>query len=436
MSVLQSGRILILDHDGEWAHDLIQTVVERGYETVVARSAADTLSRLREDGSDLLLIPFTRPETDGGGVIAQATEIDAHLVIVAVGGQPDGESDLDAIKAGAFDYIRKPVNLASLLPVLARGMEVRRLRIENVRLQDGSLYRQVCELKADLERRVRNRTALLEAANEELEAFSYSVSHDLRSPLRHIDGFVDLLRRHATTSLDEKSLEYLEVISRSARQMGRLIGDLLSFSRMGRAEMRVANVSLNRLVTEARRELQEDTDGRSIVWNIGALPEVTGDPAMLRLAITNLMSNAVKYTRTRDQARIEIGSSNGGNEAVVFIRDNGVGFDMRYATKLFGVFQRLHRAEEFEGTGIGLANVRRIIQRHGGRTWAVGIANTGAAFYFSLPSSKGSKYDSSGKNATGGNNWNDVELMPDSSTPAPSTNSGRRAGAVKDLDLF
>ena len=391
MSALQSSRILILDNERERADRLLETLVAHGYETLVAISAAGALSHLRDEGFDLLLSSFILPEADGVTVTAKALEIDPRLIVVVIGGQPTVEAAVDAMKAGAFDYILKPLDLASLLPVLARGMEVRRLRPGNshlhktLRMESASLYHQVGELKADLELRVRDRTAQLESANKELEAFSYSVSHDLRSPLRHIDGFVELLRKHGSPSMDEKSLEYLEIISQSAKRMGRLIDDLLAFSRMGRAGMQASQVSLTRLVTEARRALEEETDGRSIIWNIGALPEVTGDPAMLRLVLTNLMSNAVKYTRNRVQARIEIGSSNGGSEAVIFIRDNGVGFDMRYATNLFGVFQRLHRAEEFEGTGIGLASVRRIIQRHGGRTWAEGIVDRGAAFYFSLP---------------------------------------------------
>jgi PAS domain S-box-containing protein len=243
-------------------------------------------------------------------------------------------------------------------------------------------------LNEELSERVRERTAELEAANEELEAFNYSVSHDLRTPLRHIDGFVKSLQKSAADQLDRKSRRHLETIAESAAQMSNLIDHLLAFSRLGRAELRKTTVSLDELVRAARRDLQRDAERRKVEWVISPLPEVLGDPVLLRLVLVNLLSNALKYTRGRPVARIEIAAQETPTERILFIRDNGVGFDMKYADKLFGVFQRLHSNADFEGTGIGLASVRRIIQRHGGRTWAEGSVDGGATFYLSLPKDK------------------------------------------------
>jgi PAS domain S-box-containing protein len=244
-------------------------------------------------------------------------------------------------------------------------------------------------LNDELEQRVIERTTELESINRELEAFTYSVSHDLRAPLRHMVGYTELLNKNASSLLDAKSRQYTMTILESTKRMGTLIDDLLAFSRVGRAEMQKTMVSLEQVVEEALSEVRPETAGRDIAWTIGPLPAVYGDRSMLRLALVNLISNAVKFTRTRPQAKIEIGCTAGkADGTVVFVRDNGVGFDMKYANKLFGVFQRLHRTEEFEGTGIGLASVQRIIHRHGGGVWAEGLVDRGATFSFSVPNSR------------------------------------------------
>ena len=256
------------------------------------------------------------------------------------------------------------------------------------------------KLNTELEQRVMERTAQLESVNHELEAFSYSVSHDLRAPLRHMTGFAELLQEHASSQLDEKSLRYLNKIADSATSMNELIDDLLTFSRIGRSEMVKDTVDMSRLVTEALNDFLPETKERDIAWKIAQLPHAIGDKSLLKQVFTNLISNALKFTVKKEKAVIEIGcysenppappfvkGEKGGfsDEEVFYVKDNGVGFDMQYSDKLFGVFQRLHRQEDFEGTGIGLANVKRIVQRHGGRTWAEGKEDEGATFFFTLP---------------------------------------------------
>ncbi len=226
----------------------------------------------------------------------------------------------------------------------------------------------------------------LAEANRDLESFSYSVSHDLRAPLRHIQGYAEMLATASASQLDERPRRFLQTILDVSVEMGRLIDDLLAFSRTNRAGLERREVSLDGLLSEVLRGQEQVVKGRDIRWKLAPLPVVSGDPAMLRQVLVNLIDNAIKYTRGRAPAEIEVGcSATTPDEVTIFVRDNGAGFDMRYAQKLFGVFQRLHRADEFEGTGIGLATVRRIVSRHGGRTWAEGRLNEGAVFYFTLP---------------------------------------------------
>ena len=361
-------RILIVDDEAAQMKALCDTLRDQGYETAGFRSGQAALAALRETKFDLLLTDLMMPEMDGIALVRAARESDPDLVSVMMTGAGTIATAVETMKAGALDYILKPFELSVILPVLSRALTIRRLRMENVAL----------------ERQLRERTVELEAANQELEAFSYSVSHDLRAPLRAVDGFSQILLKESESRLSEREQQLLLKISSSAAQMGELIEGLLTLSRLGRQPLSKRPLNLTPLVRQVLNELGKEREGRQLEIRVSELPECLGDPALLKPIFVNLISNAIKFTRAKERAIVEIGWREQNGEGVFFVRDNGAGFDMRYAHKLFGAFQRLHNRDEFEGTGIGLSIVQRVIRRHGGRIWAEAEVAKGATFYFTL----------------------------------------------------
>ena len=370
MSKTPSTRILIVDDEAAHMKALCETLMDYGYQTTGFASSSEALSALRESRFDLLMSDLIMPELDGIGLLSAALELDPNLVGIIMTGQGTVDSAVEAMKRGAFDYILKPFKLSVILPVLSRALDMRQLRLENAALQQ----------------RVQERAKEIEAVNRELEAFATSVAHDLQAPVRHIGAYARLLDEQCDAAFNEVGRQYLAKIIGSSERLGGLISALLRFARLADAGLRRETVALSQIVAAVHRNLELDTRGRDVRWQIAELPQVKGDASLLEQVFCNLLSNAIKYTRPRDPAEIEVGcASDSADEVVVFVRDNGVGFPMHYADRLFGVFQRLHSTDEFEGTGIGLANVRRIITRHGGRTWAEAKPGEGATFYIAFP---------------------------------------------------
>ena len=276
------------------------------------------------------------------------------------------------------DYaVRAEVHTRDELGLLAEAFNTMLAQIQE---RDAALRK----MNEELEQRVQERTAELQAANRELEAFTYSVSHDLRAPLRAVTGFSHMLLEDYAPQLPDEAQHYLYIVDNSAQQMGQLIDDLLMFSRLGRLELTKRPVAPAALVQQVLEDLHAERAGRQVEIKLGDLPPCRAEPTLLKQVFVNLLSNALKYSRQREVAHIEVGCRESNGQRVYFVKDNGVGFDMQYANKLFGVFQRLHGAEEYEGTGVGLAIVQRIIHRHGGSVWAEAAVDRGATFYFTL----------------------------------------------------
>jgi hypothetical protein len=368
MGATSLGSLLIVDDEKAQLTALCSTLTSQGYTTVGASSGREALAILREGAFDLLLTDLKMPVMDGIALLRTALATDPSLVGVLMTGHGTIATAVEAMQVGAIDYILKPFKLSAVLPVLTRALAMRQLRLDNARL----------------ERNVRERTAELEAANKELDAFSYSVSHDLRAPLRMVTGFATILAQGHGAQLSPEAHGLLERVISGAKRMERLIEDLLQFASLGRQPLSKRTVHVDTVVREVLREIGKEDADRHIDVRVGSLPAVVGDASLLQQVFANLLSNAFKFTRGRAAATIEVGCQRLNDETVFFVRDNGAGFDMQYATRLFGVFQRLHTQEQFAGTGVGLSLVQRIVLRHGGRIWAEAEVDKGATFYFTL----------------------------------------------------
>jgi signal transduction histidine kinase len=387
-SELTQARLLVVDDEEPQMRALCSTLAGEGFTATGFTSPQSALNALRSERFELLLTDLQMPGLDGIALLAAAREIDSDLIGIVMTGHGTIDTAVKAMQAGALDYIQKPFKLKAILPVLRRGLEIRRLRTENVELRERQAIIQ--RLNDELEQRVRARTRELELANQELalankdlESFSFSVSHDLRAPLRTLRGFCDLFAEEFETVIPPDGKALLERMRESGARMSQLIEDLLAFARFSRQPLQKLPVSLADISRRLIAELLS-REKRPIEARVLDMPDCEGDASLLEQVLMNLLSNAFKFTRGKDPAIVEAGSLKQGNETVYFVRDNGAGFDMKHADKLFGVFQRLHTTAEFEGTGVGLSIVQRIVQRHGGRIWAESSPGKGAAFYFTL----------------------------------------------------
>jgi len=390
-SVLGPKKILAVDDSMTYLQELASELRQEGYEPILARSGEEALDLLSVQPVDCILLDVLMPGLSGHETCRRVKSSPGwrDIPVVMLTAKEDREAMIEGINSGADDYIPKSSEFDVLKARLRAQLRRKQFEDENRQIRERLLEKELEAAQAraahELAETRARLLADLENKNRELEAFSYSISHDLRAPLRSIDGFSKILLKEQANKLDDEGKRLLGIVVASTQRMGQLIDDLLQFSRVGRTEMRNSPVDMTILAQSVLGELLASCKERKFETAMGPLPRTRGDANLLRQVLINLIGNAVKYTRPRDVARIEIGSGVGASGAFYFIRDNGVGFNMDHASKLFGVFRRLHSNEEFEGTGVGLALVQRIIERHGGRVWAEATLDEGATFFFTLP---------------------------------------------------
>jgi signal transduction histidine kinase len=382
MTRVPLARLLIVDDEPDLLAALRSVLEAQGYSATGTTSPLQAINALRAAASDdatkfdVLITDLMMPFMDGIALLREAHGIDRDLVSVVMTGHGTIDTAVEAMKAGALDYILKPFNLSVAKPVLLRALVVRRLRREN-----AALIQQVAKRSAELEEANR----ALQGANQELEAFTHSVSHDLRQPLNHIMGFSEILISGKAGALNDKQKEFLGDIRDGGMHLLHLTEDLLQFSRLSHQALEKEVVNMTDLVGDIVRSMQAAENQRNIEVRVGPLPDASGDPSLLRQVLVNLLDNAFKFTRHVSNPIVEVSGQLRGREMAYCIRDNGAGFDMANAKRLFSIFQRLHREEQFEGTGVGLSIVQRIVERHGGKISAEAAIDKGAAFTFVLP---------------------------------------------------
>jgi two-component system, sensor histidine kinase and response regulator len=363
------ARLLIVDDEAAHVKALCDVLRAHAYATVGCTSAQQALAALSTGSHDLLIADLQMPGMDGIGLLQRAQGIDPDLACIIMTGQGTIETAIEAMRCGAQDYVLKPLRLNVLLSVVSRALATRRLRLEN----------------RELIRTLSERTRELEVSNSELEAFTHSVTHDLRGPLTAVYGFAEALDTDLAEQLPLEARELVSDILLGAKRMATVIDDLLRLSMLSRQPLARSEVDMRALVVEVVQQLQRGDLCRASI-SIGALPMARADGSLVSHVLTNLISNALKFSRVRQDPEITIGSESIDGSTAYFVRDNGVGFSMQRAERLFGAFQRLHSREMFEGTGVGLSIVKRIVERHGGRIWAVAEVEKGATFSFTLGS--------------------------------------------------